>query len=161
MPATTKPTTGRRAVLKGSAWAVPVIATAAAAPALAASPGDGPCLKATYTINSKTSSSATGSWRFELLCPASKGEVIALVISPPTDALRLFQMQATGGVDFLRVPPNSSGSTNGTTKALEIIRDAAAGEVAFANFNFSGYFTQKPTITVTFRGQVVAVYTHT
>lgn len=151
----------RRTVLKGSAWVVPVIATAGAVPVASASPIGAPCLQATYTINSRTSSSATGSWRFQMLCPAKAGEYITVLISPDTTSGQMFQMQATLAHDFLRVPTNSAGSVNGTTKALEIIHDVSTGDVAFANFNFSGYYSEKPTITVMFRGQVIAAYTHT
>lgn len=70
-------TTDRRTIVKGAAWAVPAISVAVAAPALAASPGDGP--------NLSTSVSAGGT---------RDGDV--LTISPAT--LRNSGNQETDGV---------------------------------------------------------------
>lgn len=153
----------RRTVLRGSAWALPVVVTAAAAPIAAASTSQDACLVAEFHDVMSGKSHANGSIRLRPTCQLNANEIITIFISPETSSGRLFQVQGQSALDWVTVPPNSSGSSSGTTKSITINRDVTAGEPqAYLNWNFSGYSAgyQPQTITVVFRNQVIATWTN-
>ncbi|MGF3056358.1 hypothetical protein [Microbacterium sp. YY-01] len=156
-------TVNRRTMLKSAAWSVPVIAVAATAPLASASDPTTPAPRFDVQIRQVTWSAGafTGDIRFEALTAVPAGTVLTVVISPVTTGGRMFQVQRNSDSNYIHVPTNGTGSTNGTTKTLSVTGDISTGEKAFVNMNFTGYVAAVRPVTVTVSDGTTVLATRT